>query len=273
MADRQSTLTTLGASAPVEEIELVLRRDGGVIVEGLVGDAAMERISGELRGRFDNRGRWTENDFNGYDTLRIQSVLGYAPSSAELIGHDTVMRVADTVLLPHCHDYRIGSTTGIEILPGEGDQELHRDDTIYPVLIPGLQFQLSVMWAIDDFTIDNGATRVVLGSQRHFSVDVPPSLDNCVQAEMSRGSALFYFGSTWHGGGANRTKAPRMGLINTYALGWLRQEVNQYLEVPPDKARHYSERIRCLLGYTAHGTNDNGVGKYRGTDPVWVYKS
>jgi hypothetical protein len=273
MSNGEIELTTLTAATPVEEIESVLRRDGGVIVESLVGEKTMRNVAAELRARFDDFGRRTENDFNGYDTLRIQSVLGYAPSTAELIGHDLVMALADAVLLPHCHDYRIGSTTGIEILPGEGMQALHRDDTIYPVLIPGLQFQLSVMWAIDDFCADNGATRVVMGSHRHFSADIPPSLETCVQGRMPCGSALFYLGSTWHGGGENRTNAPRMGLINTYALGWLRQEVNQYLEVPPDTARQYSERIRCLLGYTAHGSNDNGVGKYRGSDPVWVYKT
>ena len=46
-----------------------------------------------------------------------------------------------------------------------------------------------------------------------------------------------------------------MGLITTYALGWLRQEVNQYLAVPPDIARQYDPTIRRLLGYTAHGSS------------------
>ncbi len=70
---------------------------------------------------------------------------------------------------------------------------------------------------------------------------------------MPRGSALFYMGSLWHGGGANRSNGPRMGLINTYALGWLRQEVNQYLAVPPEVAARYDKTIRRLLGYAKHG--------------------
>lgn len=70
---------------------------------------------------------------------------------------------------------------------------------------------------------------------------------------MPKGSALFYLGSVWHGGGANRSAKPRMGLINTYALGWLRQEVNQFVAVPRDVAMAYPPIIRRLLGYQNYG--------------------
>jgi ectoine hydroxylase-related dioxygenase (phytanoyl-CoA dioxygenase family) len=263
-------LACFGREAATEDIVAAMQRDGAAVVTELVAPEVMDEVAAELRARFDSYGRTTEGDFNGYHTLRVQSVLGYAPSTAKLIGHDTVMAVADAVLLPHCDNYRIGSTTGIEILPGEAAQVLHRDDSNYPVQIPGMELQIGVMWAIDDFTAENGATRVVLGSHRHSVPPHPPDLTDRVQAEMPKGSALFYLGSTWHGGGENRSDRPRMGLINTYSLGWLRQEVNQYLEVPPDKARHYDERIRSLLGYTAHGKKNNSIGIYRGGDPVWV---
>jgi ectoine hydroxylase-related dioxygenase (phytanoyl-CoA dioxygenase family) len=169
-----------------------------------------------------------------------------------MIGHARVLAVADAILKPHCLTYRIGSTTGIEILPGEDDQVLHTDDSMYPLRIPELEFQIGVMWALNDFTEDNGGTRVVLGSHG-VSMDDDETLDEPVQAAMPKGSALFYMGSLWHGGGANRSSGPRMGLINTYSLGWLRQEVNQYLAVPPEIAAQYGETIRCLLGYTKHG--------------------
>ena len=136
----------------------------------------------------------------------------------------------------------------------------------YPISLPGMQCQLSVMWAIDDFTDQNGATRVALKSHNCMNADLP-DLSRISQAVMTSGSVLFYLGSTWHGGGANRSDQSRMGLINTYALGWLRQEVNQYLEVPPHIAINYDERIRRLLGYTTHGEI---LGYYRGGHPVWV---
>lgn len=70
---------------------------------------------------------------------------------------------------------------------------------------------------------------------------------------MPKGSALLYLGSLWHNGGANRSNKPRMGLVNTYALGWLRQEENQYLTVPREIADSYPERVRRHMGYESHG--------------------
>ena len=125
------------------------------------------------------------------------------------------------------------------------------------------------MWALSDFTAENGATRVVPGSHRFLRAWHRPDLSRCVQAVMPKGSALFYLGSTWHAGGANRSNSSRAGLINTYSLGWLRPEENHTLEVPPAVARKYDERVRRLLGYTTHGMGQDQLGHYSGTDPVW----
>jgi ectoine hydroxylase-related dioxygenase (phytanoyl-CoA dioxygenase family) len=229
-----------------------LRRTGAAVVKNVLDADIVDACAAEMRPEFDSRGRLQEDDFNGYRTLRISSVLGYAPTTAQMIGHPLVLAVADEILKPHCMAYRIGSTTGIEILPGEDYQVLHRDDSIYPLRIPGVEFQIDVMWALSDFTEENGGTRVVLGSHAVSTHD-DETLGEPVQAVMPKGSVLFYMGSLWHGSGANRSNAPRMGLINTYALGWLRQEVNQYLAVPPEIAIRYDKTIRRLLGYTKHG--------------------
>jgi ectoine hydroxylase-related dioxygenase (phytanoyl-CoA dioxygenase family) len=244
-----------------------LRETGAAVVERVLDDDLMERCAAEMRPEFDAFGRVTESDFNGYTTLRISSVLRNAPSTQHIVAHSLALRMADAFLLPHCLDYRIGSNTGIEILPGESDQVLHADDTIYPVRIPGMHLQINVMWSLCDFTEENGATRVVLGSHQPLDYDSHAMWPDPVHAVMPRGSALFYLGNVQHGGGANRSNAPRLGLINTYALGWLRQEVNQYLSVPPEKASQYDERIRRLLGYTKHGSS---LGHCRWADDVWV---
>ena len=126
------------------------------------------------------------------------------------------------------------------------------------------------MWALDDFTTANGATRVVPGSHRFIrSWHVPP-LENCEQAAMPKGSALFYLGSTWHGSGANVSDHSRLGLIATYIVGWLRQEENQYLYNPPEIAAQFSPRLRALLGYTRHGAGEDLLGSYSGDNPAWV---
>jgi ectoine hydroxylase-related dioxygenase (phytanoyl-CoA dioxygenase family) len=70
-----------------------------------------------------------------------------------------------------------------------------------------------------------------------------------VPAEMERGSALFYSGSVYHGGGANRTDTTRVGVNITYNVAWLRQEENQYISVPKEVAETLPVDLLRLMGY------------------------
>jgi ectoine hydroxylase-related dioxygenase (phytanoyl-CoA dioxygenase family) len=71
-------------------------------------------------------------------------------------------------------------------------------------------------------------------------------------ATMPPGSAMFYLGSLWHGGGANRTGRPRLGVILEYAVSWLRPQENHCLAVPRDIVRQLPERLQELLGYNIY---------------------
>lgn len=240
---------------PTDDVDTIVRsfrQNGAVVIDRLVADELCDAVAADFRPHFDKDGRKTESDFNGYKTLRISGILAKSRNAAELISHRLVMKLADEILLPHCINYQIGSCTGIEIHPGETQQFLHRDDGIYPIRVPGTEWQMSAMWALDEFTLENGATHVVPGSHRRRE-PWPPGPEESVQAPMRRGSVLFYTGSTWHGGGANRSNRARMGLVNTYSLGWLRQEENHYLMIPREIADSYPETIRRLLGYQGHG--------------------
>jgi ectoine hydroxylase-related dioxygenase (phytanoyl-CoA dioxygenase family) len=247
------------------QVVAALERDGAAVVRHQIEAELADQVLSELQEPFDQLGTFDQSDFNGYKTRRVSSILAVSPTSAELVGHRRVTEVADAILLPHCVNYRIGSLTGIEIHPGEGDQLLHSDDGIYPVRIPGLELQVSAMWPLHDFNEENGATRVVPGSHDRKVRASYPGEQNPVLACMPKGSVLFYLGSTLHGGGANRSQAPRAGLINTYALGWLRQEENQYLNVPRQIAESYPQHIQDLLGYRTHGL----LGGFQKPDGSW----
>ena len=255
-------LQTLDSQSGTEEIVSALMQDGGVIVTNQVQDDLVNRIAADLRPHFDEQGHKFQNDFNGYKTLRLGAILRLSRASADLIAHPRVMEIADSVLGPHCDSYRIGSCTGIEIYPGEEDQVLHRDDDFYPIRFPNVEFQISAMCALDDFTLENGATRVVPGSNDLREIANIEEVD-VTQAVMLKGSVLYYLGSTVHGGGANRSQLPRSGLITTYSLGWLRQEENHYLTIPREVADSYPEHVRRLMGYQVHGES---LGVYPG-DP------
>ena len=260
-------IKTLEKNASSSDVLQALRDDGGVIVANLVSDDVVDQVAKELRPHFDAKGTKHQDDFNGYTTLRQYAVPGLSRTSLDLIAHPRVMEVVDGVLNPYCENFQLGSSAAIEILPGEKNQVLHRDADIYPIRIPDVELQVSAMWALNDFTEKNGATRVVPGSHDLRSVDDVEE-DEVVQAAMPRGSVLFYLGSTLHGGGANNSDLPRSGMISTYSLGWLRQEDNQYLSIPRDVADSFPEHVRRLLGYQTHGEM---LGTYPGDpDGLWL---
>jgi ectoine hydroxylase-related dioxygenase (phytanoyl-CoA dioxygenase family) len=138
----------------------------------------------------------------------------------------------------------------IAIGPGEPAQLIHRDQWAFDFFpFPsGYEVQCNTIWAVNDFSEGNGATRVIPGSHK-LADKLQFSEAESVPAEMPAGSLVFYTGSLYHGAGANRSDHVRYGLNLTYALGWLRQEENQYLSVPPEIARSLPDPLLRLIGY------------------------
>jgi ectoine hydroxylase-related dioxygenase (phytanoyl-CoA dioxygenase family) len=265
-------LQRFGPGASATDVAAATLRDGAAIVENLIPTDLTDTIAEELRENLDTFGYRSKRDFSGHSTNRCHHVIEESPSSLDLISHEMVMGVADEILLPHAESYQINSITAIEVCEGQLVQGLHRDDCVFPIQIPGLEKMIACMWSLTDFTEENGATHVVPGSHRHIAMDATIDLSRREQATMPKGSVLFYLGSTLHGAGANQSSQSRMGLINGYCLGWLRQETNQYLNVPWDIARKLNERMRSLLGYTTHDKRGDRLGKYYGTDTAFVDK-
>ena len=76
---------------------------------------------------------------------------------------------------------------------------------------------------------------------------------------MPRGSALIYSGKLYHGAGENKSDRVRKALDLGYAVGWVRQEENQYLSFFIEIARTLPEDLLRLMGYAgAHGYG--GIG-------------
>ena len=245
------TLVSLPHAAPTDEILGVLARDGCVILERLADAAAMDAVAADLASDIASTPTGT-GEFVGHKTKRTHTVLVNSPAAGDLALHPAVAALNDAVLGPYCARYQLSSAAAITIGPGETMQELHRDDLVYPFAHPSeRQSVVTVIWALTDFTAANGATLVIPGSHR-WDDERKPALAEAVPAEMPRGSAVYILGSTYHAGGANRADEARSGLLYGYCLGWLRQEQNQYLAVPPDAARTLPEPLQRLIGYAVH---------------------
>jgi ectoine hydroxylase-related dioxygenase (phytanoyl-CoA dioxygenase family) len=231
----------------VDDVLASVGRDGYVVVEDLLSPEQVATIHAELDVILDGvpDGR---NFFEGFHTKRIYALFAKTRVIDDLAVHPLVLGVLDRVLGEH---YLLGGPTGIRIDPGEVAQMLHRDEDQYPIPNPPRDLAFNVLWAFDDFTEANGATRMVPGSQ-HGALGHADATTPTVPVEMRAGSAAFYLGSVWHGGGANTTDRPRLGLAMLYIAGWLRTQENHSLAVPPAIVCTLPERLQELLGYDVH---------------------
>src|SRR5262249_37045607 len=170
-----------------------------------------------------------------------------APASRELVMHPLAVGTAGR-LLQHVTSFQLHLTQVIAIGPGEPAQPIHRDQWAFDFFpFPsGYEVQCNTIWAMNDFTEANGATRLVPGSNR-FADRLELGPEDTEPAVMPAGSVLFYTWSLYHGAGANRSNEVRYGVNLTYALSWLRQEENQYLAVPPEIARTLPEPLLRLM--------------------------
>jgi len=221
--------------------------DGYTIVEGAIEPELVDALADDLRRLEDGYGIVpADNSFEGARTVRIYNLLALGTVYQSVPVHEHVLPIVERVLDPGC---LVSSLSSIAILPGERAQPIHADDQLIPLDKPHAPIVCNSMWALTDFTEDNGATRLVPGSHRaDHSPDYGAPYES-IPAEMSKGSVLVWHGSLWHGGGANRTDQRRVGIAMNYCAGFIRQQENQQLGIPRAVAAGFSPRLRQLCGY------------------------
>src|SRR5262245_3728387 len=225
-----------------------MARDGFTIVEGVIDAAAVSRLRDDVERLERELGAQpASNLFEGLHTTRIYNLLARGAIYQQVPVHERVLPIVEGVLDRGC---LVSSLSSIAIGPGEAAQPLHADDQLIPLPKPHVSIICNSMWALTDFTIQNGATRLVPGS--HRADRSPKPFGEPVEiraAEMKAGSVLVFDGSIWHGGGANTSSEWRLGLAMNYCAGWMRQQENQQLGIPIEIARSFSPRLRRLVGF------------------------
>ena len=242
-------IKTLAENSSTGEILDTIHRDGACILAGVMSPDVRSKIIEEVSPYIEQT-KTGEKTFSGDKTRRTGALVARSPSCRDVVINKRVLDVASGFLLPYADRIQLNLTQTIAIEPGQGAQPLHRDRFGWGKFIPeDLEPQFNAIWALSDFTSDNGATCVVPGSQ-NWDWDREADPSEVCQAEMDKGSVLLHTGTVIHGGGENRSNDTRLGLNITYCLGWLRQEENQYLSCPPDIAKYFSIELQELLGYT-----------------------
>jgi len=263
---------TTHPGVPVADAELAARA-GGIaergytILEGIVPEdlrlELLERIAATMEG--DGIG-FGASVFLGERTRRIFNLLSRDPAFAQVPLFAPVLALAEQVLDP---GLLLSSLTAIEMHPGQGPQPFHADDGSIPLPRPHVPLTCVAIWALTDFTAENGATRLVPGSHRRDRIphrgEQP---EGVVEAVMPAGSVLVYNGSIWHGGGANRSARVRAGIVCNYCAGWVRHEENQLLALTRDQVAALPPRLRRMVGY---GVYRGLIGHVDQVDPgTWL---
>jgi ectoine hydroxylase-related dioxygenase (phytanoyl-CoA dioxygenase family) len=237
----------MDAATLASHVERV-RRDGFTVVEDAFepafADALLEDLARLERELGEGPGK---NLFEGMRTVRIYNLLARGELYERIAVHDRVLPIVTEVLDKGC---LVSSLSSIAIGPGETAQPIHADDMVIPLAKPHVPIVCNTMWALTDFTEENGATRLLPGTHRSAeNPELGRSYEGTVAATMKKGSVLVFDGSIWHGGGANRTDARRVGVAMNYCAGFIRQQENQQLGIPREIAKRFSPRLRKLVGY------------------------
>lgn len=235
--------------------------DGYVVLEGLLSAAELSEIRDGLRPLF-SEGPTGRNEFEGTRTQRIYTLVGRGLPFERLAEHPEIVSILDALLLPN---YLITASQAIAIAPRETPQPVHTDDSFYLVPRPRPAISVSTMWAIDDFTEENGATEMIAGSHRWSdnelmnmyvgddTVTLAPEYEPQLRPLVMRaGSCAVFAGTLVHRGGENRSPRVRTAISNQYCEPWARTQENFFLSIPRRKVARMSSGLQSMLGYSIH---------------------
>ena len=216
-------------------------------------DVMDAELAAKLRKRFD--------ELVEAEGKRAGRELGLEPGThrlANLVNKDLLFEVCFThprvlAAIAHVLDYdlKLSSLNGRDALPGLGHQRLHGDWRV--AVAPG-DFQVcNSIWLLDDFTAENGATRIVPGSHRagktpQEALEDPeaPHLDERLLIAPA-GTVVIFNSHTWHGGTLNRSSESRRALHSYFCRHRHQQQLEQRPLLTEETAARLSEAARFVL--------------------------
>jgi ectoine hydroxylase-related dioxygenase (phytanoyl-CoA dioxygenase family) len=222
-----------------------LMRDGYVVIERLLSDEQIDAFRTGVEPLLHHTGR---TSFEGARTQRVYDVFSKTRALDALTEHPRILALLDRLFLPN---YLLSQAQIINILPGEDAQLLHHDDASYPFARPRPPLGAATVWAIDEFTAENGATSIIPGSHL-WDQQRKPRPEEVMPCVMPAGSVVFFLGTTWHGGGANHSDRARLAATCQYCEPYLRQQENFLLEISRETALELSENLLRMIGYSIH---------------------
>lgn len=251
-------------------------RDGFVVLPEIIPKPRVLALTEALlRVEAEHGFGYAATSFEGLKTVRINNLLAHDELFWTVPLEPEVLALAERLL---DRELLLSSLCSLTLGPGQEAQPLHEDTQQIPLPRPRAPLAVNAIWALSNFTADNGATHIVPGSHKRPSSPPYGAEIDTVQATMKAGSVMLFDSALWHKGGANTTTLRRYALSCYYCAGWLRQQENLQLGVPPEVARRLPRRLQELCGYSIYkgqyGHIDNKdpitlLGSESGRRTVW----
>lgn len=262
-SDRNTTssLPVVTRSHSAQEIASLSDHAGAVIIRNFMRSEQVARINDELDAPLAalDAGSKHEHqlvkDFHGYQTKRLTNLITYSKTfREEILDDDLFHEIGRALYESECGDWWLTTAQLIEIGPGNTAQMLHRDSAqYYPFVAMDKHAPRAItnlMLALTDFTEENGATRIIPGSQDWDNFEDVGSPEITIPVELKAGDAVLFGGKVVHGGGANVTADQfRRGLTIPLQASILTPEEAYPLIVPLEVVRTLSPRVQRIIGF------------------------
>ena len=186
---------------------------------------------------------------------RIWNLLVKGDIFPELIENPTVLRLVRAILGQDCV---LSDCSAPSVGPNTEGGAWHVDVPLgqLPEPLPDFPLTTQNAFMLDDFTEENGATRLVPGShktrrkpgwQKHGGRQV-----NEIALTGPAGSLALWLSNTWHRHGPNSTDHPRRAVLAYYCRSWVKPFTDFRALIPPEQASRYSSLARYLMGFSSN---------------------
>ena len=180
------------------------------------------------------------------DRWMVHNLMVRGAPFARLLEHEMMHAYLSELLTPTCILYAYSSSS----MPAGGANYSHRMHVDSPRLIPGYLTNVGVIFALDDFTAENGATYFLPGSFKRW--EAPAEAEFLKQAERvfpKAGDAVIFNARTFHMGAVNRTPRPRHAITMNVCRSYMRQRFDYPRLVPKPVVDQLGETGRRFLGF------------------------
>lgn len=218
-------------------------RDGFVVIPGVIDSHKVKQLRAELVNSIAEDGL---NYPNAFDKGMVHNCMFRGAAMADLLDNPEMNEFVAQILLPTFIIYAYQSSS---LNPSEGNygSRVHVDSPRY---IPGYPTNLGVIFPLDDFTLDNGATFYLPASHKqHKTPDDETFYKSAKRGVCKAGDLIIFHGRLYHAAGQNFTDRPRHSLTINFCRSYMRQRFDYPRMMSDDNIVSFSVNTKKLLGW------------------------